>query len=134
MIGGSVESPRDERIMSMTRVRSLLDTGQALVFSWCPDQARFSPAAIVAVRVWPGSLSSTRQVRDGRRQARTEVTCLICLEGGQVTKAVRIYEGSEDDHYRCEQGHLFGMDWHRGPASEPQWPPSPELVAAFRKP
>jgi hypothetical protein len=51
-----------------------------------------------------------------------------CLEDGVLTKAVRIYEGSEDDHYRCEKGHKFGMDFRRGPATEPMWPPSQEMI------
>ena len=55
------------------------------------------------------------------------VTCMDCLTEGQLTKATRTYEGDESDQYRCERGHEFGMDWSRGPATEPEWPPSPEL-------
>ncbi len=62
-----------------------------------------------------------------------EVTCFECLEAGKVTRAVRIYEGVEDDQYRCENGHVFGIDYRKGPATEPQWPPAPELVDAFTK-
>jgi len=61
------------------------------------------------------------------------VPCMECLGDGLLTKAVRIYEGCEDDHYRCEKGHVFGMDWRRGPATEPQWPPAQELLDAFAK-
>lgn len=50
-----------------------------------------------------------------------------------AVKATRIYEGIEDDHYACEKGHHFGMDYRRGPATEPQWPPPQELVDAFKK-
>jgi hypothetical protein len=62
------------------------------------------------------------------------VTCMVCLgDDALITKATRIYEGSEDDRYRCEQGHEFGMDWSKGPATEPQWPLDPELAAALAK-
>jgi hypothetical protein len=60
------------------------------------------------------------------------VPCMVCLRERRLTKASRIHEGVEDDHYRCELGHEFGMDWRRGPATEAQWPPSPELAAALR--
>lgn len=56
------------------------------------------------------------------------VTCMVCLSSGQLTKATRVHEGAESDRYRCELGHEFGMDWSRGPADEPQWPPPPELA------
>ena len=59
------------------------------------------------------------------------VPCMVCLSDGQITKAARIYEGAEDDRYRCEKGHEFGMDWRTGPATAPQWPPPPEFVEAF---
>lgn len=60
------------------------------------------------------------------------VPCMVCMmDDGRLIKATRIYEGDEDDRYRCEKGHEFGMDFRRGPATEPQWPPSPELVAEF---
>lgn len=59
---------------------------------------------------------------------------MVCMgDHAQLTKATRIYEGDEDDRYRCEKGHTFGMDWRKGPATEPQWPPDPDLVAAFRR-
>jgi hypothetical protein len=57
------------------------------------------------------------------------VVCMECLTAGQLTRATRVYEGDEDDRYRCERGHEFGIDWGQGPATEPQWPPSPELEA-----
>jgi len=60
-----------------------------------------------------------------------EVPCFECLNEGKVTKATRVYEGAEDDHYVCELGHQFGIDYRKGPATEPQWPPPPELVAAY---
>jgi hypothetical protein len=59
------------------------------------------------------------------------VACPECLwEHKQVTKATRVYEGVEDDQYVCDREHRFGVDWARGPATEPQWPAPPELVAA----
>jgi hypothetical protein len=50
-----------------------------------------------------------------------EATCARC-----AGRAVRTYEGSEDDHYCCTScGYNFGIDWSRsGPASKPLWPPS----------
>ncbi|MEW5741992.1 MAG: hypothetical protein AB1938_23960 [Myxococcota bacterium] len=58
-----------------------------------------------------------------------EVMCMVCFGDDSVlTKAVRVYEGQEDDHYRCEKGHTFGIDWRGQPATEPQWPPPPELL------
>jgi hypothetical protein len=54
------------------------------------------------------------------------MTCL--LAGGELVRATRVYEGVEDDHYRCERGHTPGVDWARGPATERQWPPTDELV------
>jgi hypothetical protein len=62
------------------------------------------------------------------------VPCMVCLEAGALVKATRVYEGIEDDHYECERGHEFGLDWRRGPAEEPQWPPPAELAAALEKP
>jgi hypothetical protein len=47
---------------------------------------------------------------------------MVCLGAGERVKATRIHEGIETDHYRCELGHEFGMDWPNGPATEPQWP------------
>jgi hypothetical protein len=55
------------------------------------------------------------------------VLCMVCLDSGALTKATRVHEGVESDQYRCERGHEFGMDWSRGPATEPLWPPPPEL-------
>ena len=61
------------------------------------------------------------------------VTCLECLyEHKVLTKAVRVHEGIETDQYRCEHGHGFGIDWARGPATEPQWPPPAELAALVK--
>lgn len=52
------------------------------------------------------------------------VTCLPCLiDDSTTTKAERTVEGVETDQYRCEKGHTFGVDWRRGPATTPQWPP-----------
>lgn len=62
-----------------------------------------------------------------------EVICYVCLDEGKVTKATRIYEGAEDDQYECEQGHRFGVDYRKGPATTAQWPPDPKLVEAFTK-
>ena len=62
-----------------------------------------------------------------------DIACPECLGDGNIVKASRIYEGDESDGYRCERGHEFGMDWTTGPATEPQWPPPPEL-AALAKP
>lgn len=59
-----------------------------------------------------------------------ETMCLTCFEDGQITRAVRYYEGSETDHYRCEHGHELGIDWRRGPAKQPEWPPDEALVRA----
>jgi len=63
----------------------------------------------------------------GGRNAET-VPCQVCLaDHGVLTAAVRVYEGDETDHYRCEKGHEFGIDWSAGEAEEPMWPPSAEL-------
>lgn len=60
---------------------------------------------------------------------------MVCLnEENKLVKATRVYEGVEDDHYRCPNGHEFGMDWRKGPADEPMWPPSPQLVAELGAP
>jgi hypothetical protein len=49
-------------------------------------------------------------------------------------KATRISEGVETDWYLCEKGHRSGADWaHGGPPSEPQWPPSAELISQVAK-
>jgi hypothetical protein len=63
-----------------------------------------------------------------------EIICFECLEQGTVSRADRIHEGVEDDQYRCELGHQFGVDYRRGPATEAQWPPDPALVEALHKP
>ena len=60
------------------------------------------------------------------------VTCLVCLGQNKLTKATRVYEGAESDGYRCEKGHDFSIDWRSKPATEPQWPPSRELVEAIK--
>jgi hypothetical protein len=55
------------------------------------------------------------------------VPCYVCMgETQALTKAVRVREGDESDQYRCEKGHSFGIDWSRGPATEPQWPVTPD--------
>lgn len=59
---------------------------------------------------------------------------MVCLDDGVVTKAVRVHEGVESDQYRCDSGHTFGMDWSRGPATEPEWPPPPDVVAMMKPP
>jgi hypothetical protein len=62
------------------------------------------------------------------------VPCMVCLGDDLLVKALRTYEGVEDDHYLCVRGHDFGVDWRRGPATEPQWPPDPALFAALGPP
>jgi len=63
-----------------------------------------------------------------------EVPCMVCMgDHDELTRATRVHEGVEDDQYVCDKGHRFGMDWRGAPATEPQWPPSPDLVAAFSK-
>jgi hypothetical protein len=57
-----------------------------------------------------------------------------CLMDGVLTKASRIYEGDEDDRYRCEKGHVFGMDFRKGAATEPMWPPAQEYVDFVGRP
>ena len=57
-----------------------------------------------------------------------DVPCFECLDSGAITKATRVYEGVESDQYICELGHQFAIDYRRGPATEPQWPPPPEVV------
>ena len=61
------------------------------------------------------------------------VSCLICLEEGEVQKALRTYEGDENDQYTCPKGHKFNMDWTAGEATEPLWPPSAELKKSMEK-
>ena len=63
-----------------------------------------------------------------------EIPCMVCMGEGRITKAKRIYEGVEDDQYICDRNHEFGVDYSRGPATEPQWPPPQELVDAITKP
>lgn len=60
------------------------------------------------------------------------VVCWECLDSKVLTKATRVHEGVESDQYRCERGHVFGMDWSRGPATEPLWPPPPELLRSLK--
>ena len=58
-----------------------------------------------------------------------KVCCMICVSEGLLTEAARVDEGLEDDHYRCTNGHEFGIDWSRGSPAQPQWPPSEEMQA-----
>ena len=51
------------------------------------------------------------------------------IDEGRLVKAVRRHEGVETDQYGCERGHRFAMDFPRGPATEPEWPPPPDVVA-----
>lgn len=60
-----------------------------------------------------------------------QVMCMTCAGDGVVTRADRVYEGIEDDQYRCSEGHTFGIDWSRGAPDEPQWPLADEVVAAI---
>lgn len=57
------------------------------------------------------------------------VACPVCLDERVLTRAERVDEGIEDDHYECERGHAFGIDWSHGAPDEPQWPAPPELRA-----
>ncbi len=55
------------------------------------------------------------------------VPCMHCF-----ARAERVSEGLENDGYRCEAGHTFGIDWaYDGPPARPQWPPTEEARAAF---
>ena len=57
------------------------------------------------------------------------VACMHCLG-----RAERTHEGLEDDLYRCEAGHVFGVDWSvDGPPQAPRWPPPAEEKALFEK-
>jgi hypothetical protein len=57
------------------------------------------------------------------------VMCMLC-----TGKAIRIYEGYEDDTYQCEAcGETFGIDWSRGQPDAPCWPPSPEELELARQ-
>ena len=56
---------------------------------------------------------------------------VMCMECG--SKAIRIREGIETDHYECPQEHRFSMDWSRSePPNTPQWPPSQEELELFK--
>ncbi len=57
-----------------------------------------------------------------------ETWCFVCYGEGALTKATRVHEGVEDDHYVCEVGHDFGIDYRAGPATEAQWPPPAGLA------
>ncbi|MBL8949518.1 MAG: hypothetical protein JNK82_01990 [Myxococcaceae bacterium] len=61
------------------------------------------------------------------------MTCLLCAEEGKVTEAKRTYEGDENDGYTCAKGHTFSIDWSSGEATEPQYPPSSDLMNALSK-
>ncbi len=55
------------------------------------------------------------------------VACPICR-----SRAVRTYEGDEEDQYSCDDGHSFQIEWGRfGAPTMPEWPPVPETVALF---
>lgn len=58
-----------------------------------------------------------------------EIPCFECLAEGKATRAERLYEGVEDDQYRCDLGHEFGVDYRRGPATQATWPLTPEQIA-----
>jgi lysyl-tRNA synthetase class I len=59
------------------------------------------------------------------------IMCMPCaFEDHVVTRAVRTRDGVETDQYRCERGHEFGVEYRRGPATTPQWPPSESDLAA----
>jgi hypothetical protein len=59
------------------------------------------------------------------------IYCMQCAGEGLVTRADRVHEGLESDHYRCLEGHEFGVDWSRGAPTSPQWPPPPDELAAI---
>lgn len=63
----------------------------------------------------------------------TALPCFRCATAGLVTRAERTSEGLETDLYRCPNGHVFGVDWRRGPPTAPTWPPSPAEVAAIER-
>jgi hypothetical protein len=56
------------------------------------------------------------------------VACHVCF-----ARARRVHEGLEDDHYECEQGHGFAIDWSRSRPARPCWPPSDEERELFEK-
>ena len=58
-----------------------------------------------------------------------EIPCFECVEQGKVSRATRTHEGAEGDQYECERGHRFGVDYRRGPATEPTWPLTAEQIA-----
>jgi hypothetical protein len=49
--------------------------------------------------------------------------------------AHRVYEGFEDDHYKCGECDFgFGIDWSRsGPPQSPCWPISEEEASQIRE-
>jgi hypothetical protein len=50
---------------------------------------------------------------------------VVCMTCG--ARAERTQEGDENDLYRCDNGHGFGIDWaHSGPPAKPLWPLSEE--------
>lgn len=52
------------------------------------------------------------------------VACDVCRwRFDRWTVAERIYEGSENDQYRCAEGHTFGIHWRSIP-DHPMWPPT----------
>lgn len=53
--------------------------------------------------------------------------CLVC-----GARADRIYEGDEDDTYKCEAGHQFNVEW-REPATEPMWTGAPANTGSTAK-
>lgn len=59
------------------------------------------------------------------------ITCTPCAFDGVVTRAERVRDGVETDHYRCAKGHGFGVDWRRNAPTTPQWPPAPAEVVAI---
>ena len=58
------------------------------------------------------------------------VPCVRCLGPSN-----RIYEGLEDDHYRCRECHCeFAVDWsYDGLPEKPCWPISQEEAEERRK-
>jgi len=60
------------------------------------------------------------------------VACIHCFG-----PADRTAEGTEADGYRCREcGKCFTVDWRRGPAEKPLWPPTAAeavLIEQLRK-
>ena len=57
------------------------------------------------------------------------VMCMHC-----TGKAIRVYEGLEDDWYLCDEcGKKTGIDWSRGQPEKPCWPPSPKELKDMRR-